>query len=280
MAKTARLRTDRTVSLAGLGSATRRHRPGRLLATLSFLLFSGLASALDLHVMNSGAFSATYKALQPGYEKQSGNHLVTAWGPSMGESPNAIPKRLERGEPADLVILAGPALDELIRRGKVRPGSRVDLVRSRIALAVRAGAPRPDISTVEALKQALLNARSIAYSDSASGVYLSRTLFPRLGIAEQIRTKSRMIEAVPVGGVVAAGEAELGFQQLSELLPVPGIDIVGVLPGDAQRVTLFSAGIPVSAAHPEAAQGLVAYLKSKEAEPVIISHGLEPVSGP
>jgi molybdate transport system substrate-binding protein len=155
----------------------------------------------------------------------------------MGTTHNAIPVRLERGEAIDVVIMAAPALADLIKQGKVRADSRVDLVRSKIGMAVKAGAPKPDISTVDALKRTLLAAKSIAYSDSASGVYLSTELFPKLGIADQIKGKTRKIEADPVGGVVATGEVEIGFQQISELRPVKGIDIVGELPPGAQRVT-------------------------------------------
>ncbi len=144
-------------------------------------------------------------------------------------------------------------------------------------MAVKAGAPKPDISTVEALKRTLLAAKSIAYSDSASGVYLSTELFPKLGIAEQIKGKCKKIEADPVGGVVASGEAEIGFQQISELLPVKGIDIVGELPPGAQRVTVFAAGIPVTSKHPEAAKALIQWLASPAHYTAIEKTGLEPV---
>src|SRR5207245_9799521 len=140
------------------------------------------------------------------------------------------------------VILAGQELDDLSALGQVAAASRVDLVRSSIGMAVRSCAPKPDISSVDALKRTLLDAKSIAYSSSASGVYLSTELFQRLGIADQLRAKSNRIDSGPVGTVVARGEAEIGFQQISELLPVPGIDYVGPLPPGAQRVTVFSAG--------------------------------------
>ncbi len=227
-------------------------------------------------MVTSGAFTAAYLELVPEYERATHNRLAAEFGPSMGTTHNAIPLRLERGEAIDVVIMAAPALADLIRQGKVRADSRVDLVRSVIGMAVKAGAPKPDIRTVEALKHTLLAAKSIAYSDSASGVYLSTELFPKLGIADQIKSKSRMIEADPVGGVVAKGEVEIGFQQISELRPVKGIDIVGPLPPGAQRITIFAAGIPATSRQPEGARALIQWLASPAAYPAIEKSGLEP----
>jgi len=249
-------------------------------ATLLLLICSLLAAvgarADEIKVVTSGGFTAAYLELAPTYEAATHNKLATEFGPSMGTTHNAIPVRLDRGEAIDVVIMAGPALDDLIQQGKVRAHSRSDLVDSYIGVAVKAGAPRPDISTVDALKRTLLAAKSIAYSDSASGVYLSTELFPKLGIADQIKSKSRKIEADPVGGVVASGEFEIGFQQISELLPVKGIDIVGPLPPGAQRVTVFAAGIPTTSKHPEAAMALIEWLASPAAYPAIKKSGLEP----
>jgi molybdate transport system substrate-binding protein len=246
------------------------------LALTCALLTVAPVRAAEIRVVTSGAFTAAYLELVPQYERATHNELLTGFGPSMGTSYNAIPMRLKRGEAIDLVILAAPALDDLIRQGKVRADSRVDLVRSSIGMAVKAGAPKPDISTIEALKRTLLAAKSIAYSDSASGVYLATELFPKLGIADQIKGKTRKIEADPVGGVVAKGEAEIGFQQISELRPVKGIDIVGELPPGAQRVTVFAGGIPVTAKDPEAARALLRWLASPAALPAIRKSGLEP----
>src|SRR5262249_50543994 len=163
----------------------------------------------------------------PQFEKMTGHKVETAYGPSMGDTPQAIPNRLERGEPADVVIMASPGLDTLIKKGKIPANGRFDLAESIIGAAVREGAPQPDIGSVQSFKKALLDAKSIAYSDSASGVYISSELFQRLGILDQVKDKARMIPAEPVGKVVARGEAELGFQQISELKPVEGIAIVG-----------------------------------------------------
>jgi molybdate transport system substrate-binding protein len=248
------------------------------LALTSVLLTVATVRAAEIKVVTSGAFTAAYLKLVPEYERATHNKLVTEFGPSMGTTHNAIPLRLERGEAIDVVIMAAPALDNLIKQGKVRAGNRVDLVESLMGMAVKAGAPKPDISTVDALKHTLLAAKSIAYSDSASGVYLSTELFPKLGIADQIRGKSRKIEADPVGEAVARGEIEVGFQQISELRPVKGIDIVGPLPPGAQRVTVFAAGIPATSKQPEAAKALIQWLASPAAYSAIKESGLEPAS--
>ena len=240
------------------------------------LVSTATVRGAEIKVVTSGAFTAACLELVPEYERTTHDTVLTGFGPSMGTTHNAIPLRLERGEAIDVVIMAAPALANLVKQGKVRADSRVDLVESRIGMAVKAGWPKPDISTVDALKRTLLAAKSIAYSDSASGVYLSNELFPRLGIADQIRGKSRKIEADPVGGVVAKGEVEIGFQQISELRPVKGIDIVGELPQGAQRVTVFAAGIPATSEHPEAAKALIRWLASPAAYSAIRKSGLEP----
>lgn len=248
------------------------------LAWVSGWLIAENVVAGEIRVITSGGFTAPYNAVISEYERTSGNTVLTAYGASMGGAPDSIPMRLERGEPTDVVIMAAPALEELIRQGKVIPGSRVDLVRSRIGMAVRSGAPKPDISTVEAFTRTLLEADSIAYSASASGTYLSTELFLRLGIADQLEEKSQRIESERVGDVVARGDAEIGFQQISELLPIDGIDYVGPLPDEVQRVTVFSAGIVTGAANPDGARSLIEYLSSPAVEPAIVQAGLEPAA--
>jgi molybdate transport system substrate-binding protein len=233
--------------------------------------------AAELHVMSSGGFTAAYKVLGPRFAAQTGNTLDTALGPSMGKSPEAIPNRLARGEPADAVIMVGYALDELIRQGKVIPGSRVELADSRIGMVVREGAAKPDIGTAEGLRQTLLHAKSIAYSDSASGVYIERELFKKLGIDEQVKPKAKMIPRIPVASVVANGDYEIGFQQVSELLPVPGVTFVGKIPESLQSVTRFAAGIPVGAQHPEQAKALLDYLASPGVQADVKATGLDSV---
>ena len=241
------------------------------------LLLAAAAPADVLHVASSGGFAAAYKALAPLYEQQTGEALILVRGPSMGETPQAIPARLARGEPIDAVIMVGYALDELIRQGKVIPGSRVDLARSGIGIVVRAGAPHPDIGSVEALKQALLAAKSIAYSDSASGVYIRDEMFRKLGIADQVAGKARMIPAEPVGAVVARGEAEIGFQQISELKPIGGIDLVGPLPRELQVYTVFTGGVVSASRKQEQAAALLRFFASAEAAKAGVESGMEPM---
>jgi molybdate transport system substrate-binding protein len=251
-------------------------RSAAALIVASVLCTAGTASADEIRVMISGGFAAAYLDVVPEFERATGNKVVTSFGASMGDAPDAIPSRLQRGEPVDVVIVADSALDDLMKQGRVRAGSRVDLARSSIGMVVRAGAPRPDISSADALRRTLLQATSIAYSSSASGVYLSTELFQRLGIAEQIRGKSRKIESERVAAVVARGDAEIGFQQISELLPVAGIDYVGPLPPEVQRVTVFSAGVAAGARAPDAARALIRFLASPAVAPAIRKSGMEP----
>jgi molybdate transport system substrate-binding protein len=248
------------------------------LPVLFALLAPVAARADEIKIVTSGGFTAAFLQLVPTYEAATHTKLATEFGPSMGTTHNAIPVRLDRGEAIDVIILASPALEELIKKGKVRADSRSDLVISKIGMAVKAGAPRADISSFDALKRTLLSAKSIAYSDSASGVYLSTELFPKMGIWDQIKGKSKKIEADPVGNFVATGEFEIGFQQISELRPVKGIDIVGELPDGAQRATIFSAAIPSTAVHPEAAKALIEWLASPAAYAAIRNSGLEPAN--
>jgi len=241
------------------------------------LLLTGAASAAEVRVMISGGLTAAYKELVPEFERVTGNRVLTAYGPSMGTTINAIPIRLERGEPADVLIMVGYALGDLIKQGKVVADSRVDLTKSLIGVVVKSGAPKPDISSADALKRALLAAKSIAYSDSASGVYVSTEMFQRLGIADAMKDKARKIPAEPVAGVVARGDAEIGFQQISELRPVAGVDIVGPLPSELQTVTIFSAGIATVSREPDAGKALIKFLASPAASAAIIRSGMEPI---
>jgi len=238
---------------------------------LSALMTQATAAA-EIHAFVTGAARSAYETIAPQFERATGHKLVSQF-----ELPPTLIKKIDADEPFDVIILSYD-VEGLIKQGKVQTGSRVDLVKSLIGMAVTAGAAKPDISSLAALKRTLLAAKSIAYSDSASGVYLSTELFPKLGIADQIRGKSKMIEADPVGESVARGESEIGFQQISELRPVKGIDIVGTLPPGAQRVTIFAAGIPATSKHPAEAKALIKWLASPATYPAIKESGLESVS--
>jgi molybdate transport system substrate-binding protein len=233
------------------------------------------AAATEIRVLCSGAFKAAYAALVPEFESATGHKVVTAWGSSVAGAPTSIPARLARREPADIAIMAGDGLDRLTHEGLIVAGSRVDLARSGIGIAVRAGAPRPDIGSADALVRAVRQAALVGHSTSASGIYM-RDLFRRLGLAEELGDRIRQVEGEPVGAVLARGEIEIGFQQVSELLPVPGIDFVGPLPEEIQHITVFAAGIASAAHEPTAARALIAHLTAPAAAPIIRRSGMEP----
>jgi len=254
------------------------------LAVLSFFLLAGAANAADVRVMISAGFFHVYSELGPAFAKATGHHLITTRGPSLGDSPEAIPARLSRGEPADVVIMDGHGADILDQKGLTRPDSRIPLGQSFIGMVVRAGQPKPDISTLEALRKTLLAAKSIAYSDSSSGTYLSTVGFKKLGVAEAVAGKSRKVRGPPTGepvaAVVARGEAEIGFQQVPELINVPGADFVSRVPAEIQPPTYFVGVLTKTAQQPEAAVALLRFLSSQDAAPVITKAGLTPVAKP
>jgi len=231
----------------------------------------------ELRVMTSGAFTAAYLELIPRLELLTKKKIVTA-ATSIGTGETSIPNRLRRGEPVDVVIVADGVLVGFIKEGLIMAESYTPLARSAIGMAVRAGSPKPDIGTVDALKRTLLQAKSIAYSASVSGDYLTKELFQRLGIADQVMSKSRLISGGErVGAVVARGEAEIGFQQISELLPVPGLAHVTPLPPEVQKVSVFSAGVAATTRDADAAHALIRFLASSDAADAITKSGLEPI---
>jgi molybdate transport system substrate-binding protein len=258
----------------------------RLIACLFAVLVSVTltrgATAADVRVMISAGFFSVYQELGPAFEKSTGNKLITTRGPSVGDSPEAIPARLARGEAADVVIMDGVGVDLLDQRELSRPGSRVPLAESFIGMVVRAGQPKPDISTVDALRKTLLAAKSVAVSDSSSGTYLATVGFKKLGIADELAGKTRRVRGPPSGepvaAVVARGEAELGFQQVAELIHVPGIDFVGTVPSEVQPPTLFVGALPKNSGQPEAAIALLKFLSSADAAAVITKAGLKPLA--
>ena len=242
-----------------------------IVAAAGILLVSATAQAAEVRVLASNAIKAAYLELVPEFEKSSGHKVASTWSGTLD-----IKKRLAAGETYDLLIMAAPELDEFIKQGKLVAGSRIDLVKSGVGVAVKAGAPRPDISSAESIKAALLSAKSIGYSQGPSGTYLVG-LFQKMGIADAIKDKVKVsVVGQPVGNMVASGEAEIGFQQVSELLPVKGIDFLGPLPASIQQITTFSAGQFADAKEPAAAKALAAFLAAPAATPVKKKHGLDP----
>ena len=252
---------------------------GLLLAAV-LAMTAGPLMAAELVIMNSGGLAAAFNALKPRYEAMTGDRLTAVYGSSLGATPSAIPERLKHGDPADVLIMVRAALDGLAAKGEVIKATEIDLARSPITMAVRKGAPVPDISTVEKFKAVLLAARSVAYSDSASGIYIENQMFKDLGIEDQMRGKSRMVPAEPVGLGVARGDVEIGFQQMSELLPIQGITVVGPIPPPAQRITAFGAGVATRSKNPDAARRFIAFLTTPEAAAAIRRSGIEPVAQP
>jgi molybdate transport system substrate-binding protein len=225
-------------------------------------VITGISSMAMRHVLTE---------LAEAYEQQSRQRVVIL---SVGGVDAA--RRINDGEPFDFVVLAADAIEQLASNSRVDPGSRTDLARSGVAMAVAAGATRPDISNESAVRDAVLRARSIGYSTGPSGAHLVR-LFQRWGIADAIA--SRIVQAppgIPVGTLVARGDVELGFQQLSELMDLPGIDVVGLLPAEIQAVTTFSAAVCTASNRGPAAHALLAFLASPEADAVKRRHGMEP----
>jgi len=229
------------------------------------------AHAAEIKVIASAAVKDAVLDLIPAFEKSSGHKVTTIWA-----GTEAITKRISGGEVVDIVLIAAPNIDKLISERKLVAGSRADVAKSGIGVAVRAGLPKPDISSGEAVKQAVLAAKSVAYSSGPSGFYLA-DLFKRMGITDQIKDKVKQTPSgVQVGEVVARGEADLGFQQVSELLHLKGIHYLGPLPADIQHITVFSAGLHTAATAPDAAKALVKFLTGAEAGPIIRKTGMEP----
>jgi molybdate transport system substrate-binding protein len=232
----------------------------------------------EFRVMTSGAFTAAHLELAPQLERLTKKKVVTA-STSIGTGESSIPNRLKRGEVVDIVIVAEHVLRGFIEEGLVLPEGFTRVARSTIGMAVRAGAPKPDISSVDALRRTLLAAKSIGYSASVSGKYLTTELVQRLGIADEVLPKSRLIGGGErVGAVVARGELEIGFQQMSELLPVQGIAHITPLPPEVQRVTSFGAGVAAKCPDAALARSVIKFLASPEAAKAITNSGLEPIS--
>lgn len=230
----------------------------------------------DLIVMCSGAFADVLNRLWPLFEPDLGGSISVIRGPSIGDSPRALPVRLRAGEVSDVVIMFDDAIETLVNDGLILAGTKTRLASSGIGVAVRQGAPQWDISTPDALRQALFTAKSFAYSSSASGIYVSTKLIGKLGLPESVARRGRCVVGEPVGAVVARGDAELGFQQVSELVAVNGVALLGPLPRDLQQTTLLSAALPAAVRNASAARALIAHLTSERAIPLLVEAGLDP----
>ncbi len=236
--------------------------------------------ARQLVVLASGVFHAVYTKVLPTFEHETGLNIRTELSPSLGDSPQSVESRLARGEDADVLIMAGRGLDEIVSKKMVMDGTRVELARAPIGLAMKKGAPRPDISTLDQLRETLLAASSVGYSISASGQYVSHELFKKLGIEAQMRGKAHEVKGLtPVAETVASGENQYGFQAISELLPIKGIELIGKLPDAVAFVTPVSAAVALKSRNPEGARALLRFLTRREMDPVLEQHGLDRVPG-
>lgn len=244
---------------------------GFILVAAASLFQFNIARAADITVLASGATKEVIDEILPSFEKSSGHKVGIAFTGTAN-----IKKRIAAGEVYDLVIAGGPVIDAFIQQGKIATGSRGDLMKSGVGVAVRAGAPKPDIGSSEALKKALLSAKSIGYSNGPSGDYVV-IMVGRMGIADQVKSRMKQVPSgMRISSMIESGEVEIGFQQVSELIHEKGIDYLGPLPAEVQKITVFSAGLHTGAKEPEAAKALVKTLTSPASAIVIRAHGMEP----
>jgi len=241
------------------------------LILMAALMLPAATNAAEIKVLSTQATEDTYRELVPQFEKATGHKVTTVFTGTLDAQ-----KRLAAGETYDMIIMSSPSIDAQIKAGKAVAGSRVDIAKSGVAVGVPKGAPKPDISSTDALKKTLLAAKSIGYSTGPSGVYMT-SLFEKLGVAEEVKPKLKQTPTgVFVGTIIAKGEVEIGFQQVSELANFPGVDYVGPLPADVQQTTVFSSGMIVGANETAAAETLVKFLTTPEAGAAFKKRGMEP----
>ena len=244
--------------------------PPTLLLAITMVLALPASAPAQVSVLMSGGFRAAYQELLPQFEKDTGITVTTAAGPSQGDGPNTIRAQLRRGAHADVVIMSRPGLGELFQDGRIATGSDVDLARVSLGVGVRAGTPRPDIGTVDAFKQTLLHAKSVGIQ-STSAIYLKTAVFPRLGIVDAMAGKLSNAGAADV----AKGEAEMVILPVSEILAVPGVDFVGMVPTAIQFDQVFAAAVVKGAKDTKAAKRLIAFLASEKATPAVEKTGMK-----
>jgi molybdate transport system substrate-binding protein len=248
-----------------------------IVVIIATLLMCPLAASAQLKVLISGGFSGPYEKLLPEFERTTGIKVTTGSGSSQGTGPQTIGAQLARGVPTDVVILSREGLTELIAAHRIAAGTDVDLARTPIGVAVRAGAAKPDVSTVEAFKQVVLKARLVAVPSSTSGIFLRDEVFPRLGIADKVRFKLTP-RGTGAAAMVAAGEADIGLLPVSEILHAPGVDFAGTLAEEIQLNQVFAAAVVAGSKDVEAAKRLIAFLASERASGTIRSSGMEPLA--
>lgn len=250
-----------------------RHKLLLTLLALAGASFGPAATAADIRVLTTGAVRPVLLALLPEFEKTSGHKVILE-----NETAGALLRKIEGGAPFDVVIITPDAIATLLANGKVVAGSRTDIARVGVGVMVRAGASAPDLRTVEAFKQALLNAKSVAYIDPASGgssgIYIAQ-LLEKLGIADRVKPKAKLKQGGHVADLIVSGEAELGIQQISEILTVEGVTLVGPLPAEIQNYTLYAAGLSTASKEADAAKAFVAYLTTPLARSMLKARGLE-----
>lgn len=245
-------------------------------ANLAISLAASPGNAMEkLTVMISGGFSLAYRQVLPEFERSTGIAVTTLSGASQGTGPKTIKSQLEQGAEVDVVILSGEGLDELKAAGRIVAGSDVKLAGVPLGAAIRQGSPKPDISTVDALKRALLGARLVALPGSTSGIFMKNEVFPRLGIADKVSSKL-FARGIELTNALAAGEADLAIGPVSEQVNQPGIEVVGALPDEVQLVQIFTAAIVKTAHNQEQAKRLIEFLASDQTTAAIRNSGMQP----
>src|SRR3954470_13644273 len=247
-----------------------------IVIAIAALLMCPLAASAQVKVLISGGFSGPYEKLLPEFERTTGIKVTTGSGSSQGRGPQTIGAQLARGVPTDVVILSREGLTELIAARRIAAGTDVDLARTPIGVAGRAGAPKPDVQTVEAFKQVVLKAKLVAVPGSTSGIFLRDEVFPRLGIADKVRFKLTP-RGTDAAAMVATGEADIGLLPVSEIVHAPGVELAGVIAQEIQLNQTFAAAVVAGSKEAEAGKRLIAFLASDRASAAIKKGGMEPV---
>jgi len=257
-------------------SSHQRRTANAAAVVVAGLLMWPLAASAQLKVIISGGFSGPYEKLLPEFERETGIKVTTGSGSSQGTGPQTIASQLARGVPFDVVILSREGLTELIAARRIAPGTDADLARTPLGVAVRAGAAKPDVRTVEAFKQAVLKARAVAVPSSTSGIFLTKDVFPRLGIADKVNVKATP-RGTGAAAMVASGEADLAVMPVSEIVHAPGVELAGVVAEEIQLNQIFAAAVVAGSKETDAAKRLIAFLTSEPASGTIRSSGMEPL---